>query len=122
MSELKLNSNFDLDLGPDSLQNFSIITDQKECIKQRIIIRIRSFTNDWFANLDDGLPYFRDIFVKNPDRAVILGLYRGIILGVPGVTGIDDLDYNLDTSLRSMALSFVAKTNEGTIPIELSLL
>jgi hypothetical protein len=122
MSDLKLTETGDLDMGSSDILDLSIITDYKEEIKQRIAIRLRSFKNDWFADLDDGLPYFEDIFIKNPDKILVSSIFKSEILAVPGVTGLDDFDYDLDISTRELTLTFSAKTNEGTIPIEISLL
>lgn len=119
MTDFKLTEDFDLDFGEgdSDLLDLQIETDEKNIIKQQLVTALRSFTNDWFANLDDGLPYFQDILVKNPDRITVIGLYRSAILSVDGVVGVEDFDYDFDASARELTVSFTVLTGTGNIEI-----
>jgi len=117
MSDLKLTDSGDLDFDAGGEQDIQLVTDYKEVLAQRLRIRYRSFKNDWFLNLDDGLPYFKEILKKNPNSTIIEALYKSETLSCPGVLGLNKFEMNLDNEQRQLTIEIEAQTSEGAIPV-----
>lgn len=114
MSDLRLDANGDLSIVNGDL---SIISDKLE-IDQLLKQRLQFFSGEWFLDIEDGLPWFDEVFVKNPDPVILNTIFKDIILTTPGVLGLDEFDLTLDTVTRVMTLSFRARTTEGPITFE----
>lgn len=103
MSDLKLDS----DTGDLLLVNGDLIlTSGADAIRQHISQRLKSFAGEWFLDLDSGLPYYRDILVKNPNAPAVAGLLQEEIIKTPGVLELQDFNLNLDRATRSLKVSF----------------
>lgn len=76
-------------------------------VKQHIRSRLRFFLGDWFLDQRQGFPYFRDVFIKNPDRQSIVSSLRRTIRETPGVSEVDELVLEIDDD-RSARVSFRA--------------
>lgn len=49
-----------------------------------------------------GLPYFSEVFVKNPNMAVIEQLFREQILSVEEVVGVEDIRIQINKRLQNL--------------------
>jgi hypothetical protein len=99
----------DLDLTGHRLNLIS----GSDAIRQQVIIRCKFFYEEWFLDERLGIPYFRDILIKNPNLDLVRSLYRQTILGTPGVATLPTLDLDLDTATRELTVTFVATTDTG---------
>jgi len=79
--------------------------------KQAIGIRLRFYREEWFADLDAGIPYYQEILVKNPSLAAARETYRRALLSAPGVTSIESLDLNFDTASRELEVDWRVNTS-----------
>ena len=110
--DIKLDANSDIDVSSGSM----VLLSGKEAIRQHLLIRLRFFLRDWFLDQAEGIPYFEDILIKNPQTNVIRAIFEKVILGTPGVSAITSLNMDLDIPTRVLSLSFVADTDtEGTL-------
>ena len=75
--------------------------------------RLRLFLGEAFLNLEDGVPWYQQILVKNADKATVDGLLRDTILGTPGVTGLLAFNSTQNRSKRMMTVSFTVLTAQG---------
>jgi hypothetical protein len=82
-------------------------------VRQHITERLRFFLAEWFLDERQGFPYFRDVFIKNPDRQVIVSALRRTIRGTPGVDTVDELTLEV-ASDRSASVDFRALLDDGT--------
>lgn len=80
---------------------------------QAVSIRLLFFLNDWFLNTLIGLPYFQQIFVKNPDLDQIRALYRAEIAASPGILEVTSVDLALNASSRRATLRWTALGESG---------
>ena len=122
MKDLKITTTGDLDFTVGGNKDLQFETDTKEVIAQRLRIALRSFKNDWFINLADGLPYFDDILVKNASIATIQALIKSTILNVEGVNSLVDFQMNYDISTRKFTIDFQVLTAFGTLPLVVNIL
>lgn len=86
-----------------------------EAIVQSIRLRLQVFKGEWFLDESEGLPYFQEILVKNPNTAQIRRLIAERIEGTPGVVRLDSLDLRFDRAARVLSVSFVAFANVGRL-------
>lgn len=85
-----------------------------EVVAQRLRIRFQFFKGEWFANPDEGFPFFQDVFVKAPDLGRITDLFRDAIMGVNGVASITSLSILLVAGTRTLNVVFIAALTDGT--------
>lgn len=78
-----------------------------ETAAQRLRIKLETFLGEWFLDTQVGVPYYRDILLKNPDLSIIRGLFRKILLDDPDVDSVPRLDLELDAS-RLLKVEFDA--------------
>lgn len=86
-----------------------------EAIRQAVQIRCQTFLGEWFLDLDAGIPYFQNVFVKSPNIAAIRQVFKSKIEGVPGVLEVTKLDLDYNRSTRELRIDFAANTNFGEL-------
>ena len=87
----------------------------REGIQQRIGQTLRTIAGEWFLDLDYGLPYFEQILVKNPNLPSVQDLFRRALLSVKGVSSVERLTLSLDTTSRTLTVSWVVLTDLGLL-------
>ena len=91
-----------------------------DSVAQKIRIRLLWFLGEWRWNTDEGLPYFDDILIKNPDTDYIESLVRKKIFEVTEVTEVNDVSVTIDKASRRAAIKFKCATDYETIQEEVS--
>lgn len=91
-----------------------------DTIEQRIRTRLQTFRGEWYLNEDIGVPYFDEVFVKNPDTSRIRALLMAELSKVPGVSEIVSFDTSFNPGERTFSVAFkcradTGETVEGTI-------
>ncbi len=84
-------------------------------VRQKIATRLKFFLGEWFLDQRQGVPYYRNVLVMNPDLDVIRTLYRKVILSVPEVTRVDNLNITFNQGDRTLTVSFDAVLGNGEI-------
>ena len=87
----------------------------REGIQQRIGQTLRTIAGEWFLDLDYGLPYFEQILIKNPNLPSLTDLFRRALLSVKGVSSVERLNLSLDTTSRTLTVSWVVLTDLGLL-------
>lgn len=90
-------------------------TTTAEEVAQRIRTRLRMFKGEWFANEDEGVPYFDEILEKGVADGRVEAIIRAVILGTPGVASLNSYVHERDESTRSLTISFEAVTDDGFV-------
>lgn len=73
-------------------------------------------TGEWFLDFEGvGLPWFRDVLIKNPSFPRIRELVRRKILSRPGIKAITSMRLVFDRPLRDLTIEFVASTDLGEL-------
>lgn len=98
--------NFDLVIATGSLY-----------VANKIRIRLSTFQNEWFLNINAGLPYYQDILIKNPNLDLIADLFQTEILNTTGVDSLEE--FNLDLNGRTLQITFICVLDSGEL-LELS--
>ncbi len=84
-----------------------------EAIQLSLQSKFRFFEGEWFLDLRLGIPYFRSIFVKNPNLPAINGIFRRVILSEPGVVSVSSLSTVYDKKTRAGLINFAASLDDG---------
>ena len=87
----------------------------REGIQQRISQVLKTIAGEWFLDLDYGVPYFEQILIKNPNLPAVQDLFRRALLSVKGVSSVERLNLSLDTTSRTLTVSWVVLTDLGLL-------
>ena len=84
-------------------------------VLQNILQRMRFFAGEWFLDNTQGLPYYQQILIKNPNQANIDALYLSVLMNTPGVSTVTQYSFSVNAALRVLSVSFSCVTTTGTV-------
>lgn len=87
-------------------------------IRQKIAARFKFYLGEWFLDQRQGAPYYRDVFVKNPNLGLVRSLFLRIVSETPGVIDVPEFDLVYTPGARSVAFSFSAVADDGEIVVK----
>lgn len=87
-------------------------------VAQKIKIRLRWFEGEWRWDEEEGLPYYGELLIKNPDTDYFESVIREKIFEVDEVTDVKDVQVLVDSKTRSAVIKFTALTDLETIKEE----
>lgn len=70
---------------------------------------------EWFLDTSQGLPYFTQIFVKNPNPVVVDAVFKRPVIEDPAVLQLRSFTLDLDTEIRVLTVTFNAMTTDGEL-------
>ena len=82
------------------------LTTADEEVLQRLRSRLSRWSGEWFHDRTLGVPYRRDVLVKNPDLQVIRSLLAAELARDPGVATVVSVTVVHDIVTRNMTASF----------------
>lgn len=88
-------------------------------LAQHVKIRLLWIRGEWFLNTELGLPYFKEILVKNPDLSAIDIMLKATILETPGILSLISYSSEIIKTIRKLNVSFVAESEFGTFSLEI---
>lgn len=109
MSDIKLTASGDLDLSGHRLN----LATGEEAIEQQLKLRLRFFLGEHFLDRRLGIPYYRDILIKNPNLQLVRSLFKEAIETTPGIDSVDELQVSVNSRDRQLTVSFVATMDTG---------
>ena len=68
---------------------------RSRAVRQKVITRLRSHQQDWFLNMEHGLPWF-DLIGQRGTQEQLTSEIEQIVLDTEGVLSIQKLDVNVD--------------------------
>lgn len=99
-----------------AIENFDLATvDKIEQVRQKIQIKLKFFSGEWFLDTAEGVPLYSVVFVKNPNFNLIASTFKNEILSVEGVKSILSYDQSLDSVNRELTIGFKVDTIYGTL-------
>jgi hypothetical protein len=105
-------TNGDLTLTSDATPNNLASTNP---VLQDILQRLSFFLGEWFLDNTQGVPYFQQILIKNPDQSKIDAIFQNIILGTPGVVQLSSYTFTPNTAKRVLTVAFACITTSGIV-------
>ncbi len=109
MSDLRLKD------GDLWIQDFDLsLTDpDSESLAQRLSIKLQFFKGEWFLDIDFGIPYFQEIFVKPFIQSAMDAIFKNQILATPDVVALVQYASQFNRSQRTFAVEFIVKTKSN---------
>ena len=88
------------------------LTTGTEEAMQRIKARLCRWAGEWRFDTTLGVPYRRDVLLKNPDLSVVRTLLTQEIEGTDGVERVVDMSLVLVPATRGLQISFEARLED----------
>ena len=82
---------------------------------QRIAITLSTFKGEFFLNTEFGAPWFQTVFRKGISKNLVDTQLRSVITSVEGVLQLIEYQSVIDSSARSLTVTFKARVDEGII-------
>ena len=108
---LLLDSDNDLTFIDNKLQTVSGLDEMRQIIENAI----NSFQGEWFFNLNQGIPYFQRIFVKNISMLEVEMIFIDYISNLKGVVDILEMNMDFDGASRALTIKTTIKTTDGVL-------
>lgn len=98
-----------------------LVVDAADQLEQTLKIRLQFFDSEWFLNVNNGLPFYSDILVKNPNIPNIDAIIKAEILDTDGVEELLSWDSVFDNAARTYTIAFKVRTTYGESELNISL-
>ena len=108
---LALNEDHDLDLTRGNLT----LDEAEASLAQRVKCALLLVRGEWFLRPNDGVPYFEDIWKKNPDMGIVRAAFVDRILAVDGVAAIVQLETRFSSEERAYYLQFTVRGVDSVV-------
>lgn len=95
-----------------------VLNTGKDTVDQHLRANLAAFQGEWFLNIENGLPYFQEVFKKNQSPALIESIFKDAILKTTGVIELTEFELKVDTVTRKLFLDFSVDTIEGSISFQ----
>jgi hypothetical protein len=113
-TNILLDSSGDRVIANGQLQ---LVTGDAE-VAQAVACELRTFLGEWFlddsANPQHGFDYWGRMFVKAPNKQLILSLLRKHILGVAGVASVTSISIEIGAA-RNATIAWGGTTSTGGV-------
>lgn len=105
-----------------SIENGQLVITESlaDKVRQRLFVRLRTFINTWFLNLDYGVDYFGSVFGKGRTKAAVDAIMRLEIEKEKYVEAITSFSSSLVG--RKYTLRFSVAVVDQTQPVQISIL
>lgn len=113
--DILLDKTGDIKLSPDG---DILLTNS---VTQSIMIRLKWLEGEWRWKRGEGLPYFNNLLIKNPDTDYFESEVREKIFEVEEVTDVKDVSIVFDSRTRQATIQFTAVTDFETIKEEVTI-
>jgi hypothetical protein len=110
-----------LDISGDILINDKADISLKYSIRQAVKIRLQWFFEEWRFAPELGLPYFEEVFVKNPIIERLRQIIREESMKADGVREVRDIFIDIDNKTRNAFINFVLVTEYGLYSEEVTI-
>lgn len=92
--------------------NLVLVTGE-EAIEQNLRLRLKFFLAEHFLDERLGIPFYREVFVKNPNIRLLRTIFSEAIRTTAGIVSVDALEVVIDAPTRTLEVSFVATMETG---------
>lgn len=98
------------------LVNYDLfLVDGQPLMQQRLKQSLIFFLGEWFLDETDGVPYYRDILKKSPDKITVESAFKTAILETPGVLELLEFNLTYDNPIRKLSVAFKVRTVYGNV-------
>lgn len=108
--DLLFDADGDLAIGPDGGFQFA---SGLAGVAQAVRVRLLMFREEWFLNLDAGVPWYQEILGEKVDDSLLRQRIIEAVAATPGVVEILTLTIARDTATRRIAITIAVRTVFG---------
>jgi hypothetical protein len=101
------------DLELDSSGNIQLTQTAAQSLGQRIKIKLLFFKNTYFLDLDFGIPYYEQVFIKGTSKKLLDALFKQAIFRTPEVGSILTYKSEFDRVNRKYSPTFTVISKDG---------
>ncbi len=94
---------------------FTLVTDPAAAGAQKLRNQFKIFLGEWFLDSRIGMPYFQEVFVKNPNMAILTQLFRSVIASTAGVVRVISCNVTFNDATRAASVAFAAQWENGAV-------
>ena len=85
-------------------------------IRQGIKVRLRFFEGEWYLDLEEGVPYFQEVLVKNPSLVAVREVFRQALAAAPGVREVLTLNVSyVSLTPRTVRVDWQVQSDVGLL-------
>ena len=77
-----------------------------DAVLQTVKTRLLLHYEEWFLDLSEGMPWFTEVMVHNPDFTLIESRVSQTILNTDGVVSLESISLAFSTTNRSLTIDF----------------
>lgn len=107
--DILLTADGDIDVSKQDLQ----LTSGIDAVMQSVRIRLQFFMGEWFLDTTQGVPYFQQVLVKNPDLNALASIFRNVVLGTPGIKSLTQFSLDHDRQARTLSVTMAGVADFG---------
>lgn len=111
--DIQLTVEGDLDLSTGDL----VVMHDLDAVAQDLLVRLQFFYGEWFMDTTQGIPYYQNILVKNPNQNQVRGIFEDTILGTPGVVSFNNFNFQFNAQTRELGVRFTAVVSFTNLPL-----
>lgn len=117
--DIKLNSDPDLEFDG---HDFKLTSTESESLAQRLKVKLLTYQEEWYLDVEEGIPYFQSILGKNRAKETIDLIFKNAILSEPEVVNIISFESTISPQ-RIYQLRFTVRSLDGDegVPVELTI-
>ncbi len=86
-------------------------------VRQKLASRFKFFLGEWHLDQREGIPYYRDVFVRNPNIPLIRSLFLRVLKKTTGVISVTAFSLYYDPAQRTLTFDFEATVDGGEIKV-----
>lgn len=90
-------------------------------VRQAARVRLQWFLAEWRLGPTLGLPYFEEVFIKNPNTQRIKNMITNTLFEIDNVDDVRDVDVKINSETRTGSISFTLIAGDEVIQEEVAL-
>lgn len=95
-------------------ENFDFhLVDETSQIMQNLSIRLRFILGEWYLDITQGVPYYEEFFIKNPNQIQIESSLKEEIVRTRGIVQLTSFEADFDKRKRIFSVKFTALAISG---------
>lgn len=96
-----------------------VVQERASVVAQRLLIRLRTFYQEWFMNVEYGVPYLERILGQKVKKTTVDAIIQEHIYKERGVAEI--VEFNSTMVNRNYSCRFRVRTDQGDTTAELTI-
>jgi len=94
---------------------FKMTGNNSEYVAQKLQIKLRTFSGEWYLDTAAGIPYLEKMLEKGIDMAFVESIFKSAIYKVKEVKELLSFSIAIDSKTRKLSVKFSVKATDGTI-------